>query len=418
MEGEIKVKEFLKKDLTIKIFSIIFAIFLWFVINPVKTNYYTVPLTIINEESLRAKGLVLNSKAYPEKYVTISVRDRVDVLDRIKDTDFEVTLDLSKVKSVDDKIISLDPPVYLGREKINENNIELKPKSVKLDLGKIEENPFIVQVETSGKLPANYEIISKTATPDTVSIQALDSVVNSVGAVKVYVDVTGLNKTLEIRKECKVYDKKGIEMPELSKKLTVDVRIEVGKRVPVIPIISGNPHKDYVEGSSSVKPENILITGDKDLLSKVNEIKTEPISLDNMTKSFTTPILLQLPEGIKLVNSTREVNVTVEIIPLTQRTLEVPVDSITIEGKKTEDPELIYEIASPVKVVLKGKMEDVNAVTVQQLMAKINVEDLDEGTHSVPLNITLNGNITQVGETEVSVKISKVKEATTDEQQQ
>jgi len=68
--------------------------------------------------------------------------------------------------------------------------------------------------------------------------------------------------------------------------------------------------------------------------------------------------------------------------------------------------------------VLKGKMEDVNAVTVQQLMAKINVEDLDEGTHSVPLNITLNGNITQVGETEVSVKISKVKEATTDEQQQ
>ena len=116
------MKEFLKKDLTIKIFSIIFAIFLWFVINPVKTNYYTVPLTIINEESLRAKGLVLNSKAYPEKYVTISVRDRVDVLDRIKDTDFEVTLDLSKVKSVDDKIISLDPPVYLGREKINENN--------------------------------------------------------------------------------------------------------------------------------------------------------------------------------------------------------------------------------------------------------------------------------------------------------
>ncbi len=407
MEGEIKVKEFLKKDLTLKIFSIVFAIFLWFAINPVKTNYYTVPLTVINEESLRAKGLVLNNKAYPEKYVTITVRDRVDVLDRIKDTDFEVTLDLSKVKSVDDKVITLDSPVYLGREKISENNMELKPKSVKLDLGKIEENPFIVQVETSGKLPANYEIISKTATPDTISIQALDSVINSVGSVKVYVDVTGLNKTLEIRKECKVYDKKGIEIPELGKKLTVDIRIEVGKRVPVIPIISGNPDKDYVEGSSTVKPENILITGDKDLMSKVNEIKTAPVSLDNMTKSFTTPIILQLPEGIKLVNSTREVNVSVEIIPLAQRTLEVPVDSITIEGRKTEDALLNYEITSPVTVVLKGKLEDVNVVTPQQLMATINVDDLDEGTHNVPLKITLNSNITQVGETEVHVKITK-----------
>ncbi len=407
MEGEIKVKEFFKKDLTLKIFSIVFAIFLWFAINPVKTNYYTVPLTIINEESLRAKGLILNSKAFPEKYVTISVRDRVDVLDRIKDTDFEVTLDLSKVKSVDDKSIQIDSPVYLGRENISLTNMELKPKSVNLDLGKIEENPFIVQVETSGKLPANYEIISKTATPDTVSIQALDSVINSVGSVKAYVDVTGLNKTLAIRKECKVFDKKGVEIPELGKKLTVDIRIDVGKRVPVIPIISGNPDKDYVEGSYSVKPDNVLITGDHDLLAKINEIKTSPVSLDNMTKSFTTPIILQLPDGIRLVNSTREVNVTVEILPLAERTLEIPSDSITLEGRRTEDALLKYEITSPVTVKLKGKLEDVNIVSIQQLLATINVDGLDEGTHNVPLVVSLPANITLVEEVKVQVKITK-----------
>jgi len=407
LEGEIKVKEFFKKDLTLKIFSIAFAIFLWFTINPVKTNYYTVPLTIINEESLRAKGIVLNSKAFPEKYVTISVRDRVDVLDRIKDNDFEVTLDLSRVKSVEDKVISIDTPVYLGRENISGTNMELKPKSVTLDLGKIEENPFIVQVETSGKLPANYEIISKTAAPDTVSIQALDSVINAVGSVKAYVDVTGLNKTLEVKKECKVYDKKGVEMTELSKKFTVDIRIEVGKRIPIVPIISGNPEEDYVEGEYSVKPDNILITGDNNIMQKVNEIKTAPVSLDNMTKSFTTPALLQLPEGVRLVNSTREVNVTVEILPLAERTVDIPVDSISIEGRKTEDATLNYEISSPVSVKLKGKVEDVNTVSYQQLMATIDVDGLDEGTHNVPLKITLPGNITQTGEVRVQVKITK-----------
>ncbi|OPX42764.1 YbbR-like protein [Ruminiclostridium hungatei] len=401
------MKEFFKKDLTLKIFSIAFAIFLWFTINPVKTNYYTVPLTIINEESLRAKGIVLNSKAFPEKYVTISVRDRVDVLDRIKDNDFEVTLDLSRVKSVEDKVIAIDTPVYLGRENISGTNMELKPKSVTLDLGKIEENPFIVQVETSGKLPANYEIISKTAAPDTVSIQALDSVINSVGSVKVYVDVTGLNKTLEVKKECKVYDKKGVEMTELSKKFTVDIRIEVGKRIPIVPIISGNPEEDYVEGEYSVKPDNILITGDNNILQKVNEIKTAPVSLDNMTKSFTTPALLQLPEGVRLVNSTREVNVTVEILPLAERTVDIPVDSISIEGRKTEDATLNYEISSPVSVKLKGKVEDVNTVSYQQLLATIDVDGLDEGNHNVPLKITLPGNITQAGEVRVQVKITK-----------
>lgn len=407
MEGEIKVKEFFKKDLTLKIFSIVFAVFLWFAINPVQTRYYTVPLTIINEESLRTKGLVLNTKAFPEKYVGITVRDRVDVLDRIKDTDFEVTLDLKNVNSVTDKVVPIDSPVYLGRENISETNMELKPKSVTLNLGKIEENPFIVQVETSGKLPANYEIISKTATPDTVSIQALDSVISSVGSVKAYVDVTGLNKTLEVKKEVKVYDKKGIEIPELGKKVTVDIKIEVGKRVPVIPIISGNPDKDYVEGSYSVKPDNVLVTGDHTLLQKINEIKTAPVSLDNMTKSFTASIILQLPEGIRLVDSTREVNVSVEIIPLSERTLDVPVDSISIEGRKTEDALLKYEIASPVTVKLKGRIEDINSVSVQQLMAAIDVDGLDEGTHTVPLKITLPTNVTQVGETKVQLKITK-----------
>ena len=86
------MKEYLKKDLTYKILSIVFAVLLWFTINPVKTGYYTVPINIINEESLKANGLVLNSNSFT-KYTTVTVRERVDVLDAIKDSDFEVTLD-------------------------------------------------------------------------------------------------------------------------------------------------------------------------------------------------------------------------------------------------------------------------------------------------------------------------------------
>ncbi|MHB8065344.1 MAG: CdaR family protein, partial [Ruminiclostridium sp.] len=181
------MKEFFKKDLTLKILSVVFAVFLWFAINPVKTEYFSVPINVINEESLKSKGIVINSNSY-KKDVVVSVRERGDVLEGIKDSDFEVTLDLGKVKTVADKVIALETPDYLGREKISANNIDLKPKSVTLDLGKIEENPFIVQVETSGKLPDGYEIISKTAVPETVSIEDLDYIVNSVGSVKAYVD--------------------------------------------------------------------------------------------------------------------------------------------------------------------------------------------------------------------------------------
>ncbi|WP_024833455.1 CdaR family protein [Ruminiclostridium josui] len=400
------MKEFLKKDLTLKIFSIIFAIFLWFAINPVQTEHYTVPLNVINEESLKSQGLVLNSRNF-NKYVVVDVRDKGDVLDNIKDTDFEVTLDLSKVKSVNDKVIALEPPVYLGRERINPKNIELKPKTITLDLARIEENPFIVQIETTGKLSAGYEIISKTAQPTTVSIQDIDTVVASVGSVKAFVDVTGLDRNLEIRKECKVYDKKGVEMRGLGKKLSVDIKIEVGKRVPVIPITQGTPADNYLEGEYSVKPNSILVTGDTDIMEKVNEVKTVPINIEKADKTLNTQVLLQIPDGLKLVSSSREVSVEVKIIPLDIRTYKFEPRDITLEGT-VNDNTLAYEIVEPVSVVLKGKMEDMSNVTLNRLFAKVDVSGLKEGEHRIPLQVKLPANITQSGEAKVHVKITKV----------
>ncbi|QNU68076.1 hypothetical protein EHE19_006440 [Ruminiclostridium herbifermentans] len=402
------MKEYLKKDLTYKILSIVFAILLWFTINPVKTGYFTVPINIINEESLKANGLVLNSNSFT-KYTTVTVRERVDVLDAIKDSDFEVTLDLSKVKTIEDKVIELNPPLYLGRENISSNSIDIKPKFVELDLGKIEENPFVVQVETSGDLASGYEIITKTANPETVKIEALDSVIANVGAVKTYIDVSGLNRNLQIQKKCKVYNKSGEEMPELSKGLNVIVNIEVGKRVPVIPITEGKPDKDYVEGISKVKPASVLLTeidGKADTLSQINEVTTVPVNLENATQTFTKQVLLQLPEGVKVVNSSREVSVEVEIIPLVERSFVIVPGNITIIGKTAEE-NYIYKIIEPVTIKLKGKADDLNKIRATDLIPSIDVEKLDEGMHNALLSVILPSGITQVENVLVPVNITK-----------
>ncbi len=404
------MKEYLKKDLTYKILSIVFAVLLWFGVNPVKTGYYNVPISIINEESLKAKGLVLNTNTF-SKYTTVSVRERADVLNAIKNTDFEVVLDLSKVKNVEDRVIPLNTPNYMGTENLSENSIDLKPKDVTLDLGKIEENPFIVQVETNGQLASGYEIISKTASPDTVKIEAVDSVIANVGSVKTYIDVSGLNRDLQIQKKCKVFDKNGEEMPQLSKNLNVTVSIEVGKRVPVIPITEGTPDKDYVEGSNTVKPDSVLLTevdGKADTLSQVNDVSTVPISIENATQTFTKQVFLQLPEGVKVEGSSREVSVKVEMIPLIKQSFVISPNNIIMVGKPANST-FNYEITEPVTIELKGKKEDLGKVKVADLIPSIDIGDLklEEGIYNVKLAVILPNGATQVDDVMVPVKITK-----------
>jgi YbbR domain-containing protein len=249
-------------------------------------------------------------------------------------------------------------------------------------------------------------IISKTATPETVSIQAVDSVVNSVGSVKVFVDVTNLNKTLEVKKECKVYNKKGEEMPELAKKLFADVKIDVGKRVPVIPIIQGKPAKDFVDGEFTVKPDKILIMGDAQTMAKTNELRTQPIDITNAAAPINAPVLIVVPEGLKLVSSSREVIVTVDISALEERVFQIPIENINIEGNPA-DVTFTREITSPVSIKLKGKKDDLDKLTVPDIAPSINITGLNEGTHNIPINVTLPDTVKMIEETLVQVKIKK-----------
>ena len=55
--------------------------------------------------------------------------------------------------------------------------------------------------------PKNYKLIGLSSTPETIFIEATDSVVNSIGEIKVFVDVSNITSEMVVQKECVVYDK-------------------------------------------------------------------------------------------------------------------------------------------------------------------------------------------------------------------
>jgi YbbR domain-containing protein len=92
MEGEIQVSELLRKDITIRIISILFAVVLWFFVldsdNPIGTVVISVPLKVVNEDTLSDRGILLKNKDFT-KTVEVFVKGRKDKIKNLTANDFE-----------------------------------------------------------------------------------------------------------------------------------------------------------------------------------------------------------------------------------------------------------------------------------------------------------------------------------------
>jgi YbbR domain-containing protein len=384
MEGEVKVKNPFKKDIPIKVASILFAVILWFVLNPINPVDFNVPLIVINQNDLQDKGMVLNNNSFP-KYITVTVKGRFN---NIKEGNFIATLDLSKVKSAYDKSLDVDIS-YTGSEKISINDMKIKPQAVGLDISQYKENQFHVQLEQTGTLKNNYEVISSSFSPETVTLNGLDTLINSVGLVKVTVDVNNLDKSLDVKKDIKVYSKSGDEIPELSKGLTTEVKLQVAKRVSVVAITKGIPAKNYIKGQAIVKPDKVLITGTSDALNNIDVLETEPVNIENADKNLNVSSIINLPDGVKLANASKQVSVSVTIEQLAQKDFKISSDDITINNTEI-DNSLTYMIqTNEIIVTLKGNKNQLDRLSIKTLAPCIDVGGLTEGVYNIPVKLVL-----------------------------
>lgn len=401
----------LRKDITLRTISVLLAVFLWLFVlntaNPIKNRTLNIALNVINESTLQDKGIVLKNKNYTRS-ILVTVRAREEIINKLSETDFTATLDFSRVNSADDKLLTVTDISYIGPE--DKNNImivEVKPAAVNIDLEKRVQNLFHVEVAATGNLKDNYKIVRITATPESVAIRDVDSLVKTVASVKAVVDVTGLDRDKVFTSNCRVFSKSGDEISSLSKNLNVDIKVEVAKEVSVTPVVKGKPAANFIYGNSSVKPNKVLISGPPEVVSKIDELKTEPVDIENASQNVNLNKLIVLPAGVKLVNSPQQVEVNVGVEQLLTKDLSVTKNDVNFINTEI-DNSLQYEVTSPdLMVTVKGEKAVLDKLDVAALKPIVDVNGLREGTYKLPLKVTLNGTAKLMQDYTVDVKVSK-----------
>ena len=415
------MKEKIFNNLSLKIVSAVFAVILWTVIVNIydpNTSYTFSNITVqlVNTQSLTEKNYTF--EVVDGGKISVTVSGPKSVVTDLKTSDIAATADLSKVTAFTDYV---DIQVQVVKDGQVLNNVEAVPRTsaLKLSIENRDTNTYAVNVNTTGTPANGYAVASTTTSPTYIKVTGPTSLVEGVASVGVNVDVSGAKGTVNTQSDINMYDSDGNiianEELEMSSE-TADVIVEMArtKTVPVVVKTSGTPSQDCVVTGTSLSQTSVVISGQQEALSKIDNITipSTAVSVDGLSedKTYTFKLTDYVPSGVKIVSDSR-LQVTVKISKASTKTVHISSDAIKIENVSSGYNAVIE--GTGIDVIISGTGTILENISATDITCNVNAAGLSAGTHSVDVSVSVPDGCSVSGNSSVKLTLSAKQQETT-----
>lgn len=415
------MKEKIFNNLSLKIVSAVFAVILWTVIVNIydpNTSYTFSNITVqlVNTQSLTEKNYTF--EVVDGGKISVTVSGPKSVVTDLKTSDIAATADLSKVTAFTDYV---DIQVQVVKDGQVLNNVEAVPRTsaLKLSIENRDTNTYAVNVNTTGTPANGYAVASTTTSPTYIKVTGPTSLVEGVASVGVNVDVSGAKGTVNTQSDINMYDSDGNiianEELEMSSE-TADVIVEMArtKTVPVVVKTSGTPSQDCVVTGTSLSQTSVVISGQQEALSKIDNITipSSAVSVDGLSedKTYTFKLTDYVPSGVKIVSDSR-LQVTVKISKASTKTVHISSDAIKIENVSSGYNAVIE--GTGIDVIISGTGTILENISATDITCNVNAAGLSAGTHSVDVSVSVPDGCSVLGSSSVKLTLSAKQQETT-----
>lgn len=405
----------LTNNISLKLLSVFVAFLLWLVVvnvgDPEGTKQISnIPVQILNEDSILRQNM-LYSVVDGSDVVSIRVTARNSLLQSISADDFVLSANLNDVNILGNVPIT----ATCLKSGLSSDNYKLSSTVLKIDIDDKASKRFPVKVEVVGKPSAGYEVHKTVPSPDAVTITGPKKTIEKISSVVATVDVTDLSSDYELTAGLKLFNSDGdaissnnltFSQAVKNQKITVEIQLYQTKEVSLNFNHTGTPAAGYVVTGIAWEPTTVVVMGSEETLQQTNSITISGSELDisGRTQSLekVVDISSDLPKGIELVDETdTDISVIVEITRANQKTIYLPYSQIVLEGELAEDYEL--PASGAVEVIVSGLQEDLDALTVTELSAVIQILETEEQSFNAVPEITSPEGITVVSAGEVTL---------------
>ncbi|RHT64578.1 hypothetical protein DW748_07010 [Ruminococcus sp. AM28-41] len=402
-------------NIPLKIMSVAVAVVLWLIVvnidNPTGTNYYTInDVELINKEYVESSDTI-GKMCMPEQNqdsIKIAITASKKIRDKIKVTDISAVADLQQAVSLDTNPVMVPITVTCSVPGVSSNDIKVTPQNLSVNLDEKETQEFVVNVSRGDTKPGkDYEVGSLTANPEKVRITGPKTLVNKIDKVNATIELDGNTQDFTQDVNLTIIDKNqealsDSEMNSLrienNAKVVVTARLwKIRQGVGISASYVGTPADGYEVGSVKTVPDTISVAGSTEGLESLAEnnnvitIPADSIDISGESKDVEKKISLNnlLPDNVKLTSdSSEDVWVTVNILPVGSKEFDIPTKNIEVKNKP-DDLQVTFETAQ-IELRIKSdtkNMDDLDAK--KDIKLSIDLDGKKEGNYEVPVKVVL-----------------------------
>lgn len=405
------------KNITVKVISVFFAIILWsFVMeqeNPKITKEIpNVKVELLNVEALSQSNIILSDSNNYE--ITVKITGRRNDIMNVTEKDVIAQADLAGYKEGEYKV-----PIKVAIPSKSGALEDFVPKSILIKLDSIVERQVPVKLYLEGSPKTGYVVGNYEVKQREILIRGPKSAIDLVSEARVTVKLNNEISNMNVSMPITLVDVNGVEIiKNVSKEPNVvDVSISILKTkiVSVVPDVIENPLEGYRVTSKTVNPINVKIKGTEADLANITSLKTEPININNLSKSIDIDIPVILPENVEIADGSKNVNAIINIEKITQVSFEYTIDDISVNNLNLEYEIDKSQFTNMIKIEIQGIESKISQITKENIKLYINAEGLTEGNHIVEVKIykPVGIDILNVNPDEISIVLIKIKEEET-----
>lgn len=360
-------------------------------------TFSNVAVSVTGESTLKSRGYIVMDdleELLPAVKMTVEVSQ--SNYSRVSGTSYNPHIDLSQITEEGEAVLTVTFSSQLYGPVIS-----CEPSSVTVNVERYVTRRVPVVLESVGELEGYYLDSVKTD-PTMLSVSGPQSLISQVARVVATLDVSQLSgarasdKTaLGIRLQDAAGEPIESDLIEITNQTVLtDTVVAETELVPLkdVPLaldefVTGEPAEGYELTGVTAAVESIGIAAEQSVLDAITALTTDqPLDITGATQDVSGYVRLRRPSGIEN-NPPYDVAVTATIeektVQRTFRQVQVEIDGL--------DDTLRATLSSAKQTVqLTGPYGFVNGLSSGDVRLYVDVSDLEEGTHEVPVQISID----------------------------